>query len=293
MKNDFEQINTKEMIKKIDLMQNPSDMEGFWTVDAFKEAYPEKPALTGCAIASVSEEVGNPDKMAIATLRTFIENGNRAKDDQKYVVGIRFYSMGDMATIDVISMDKGFHKEIAYEHLKRMGWPSINEQTGKPINHLDETSRTPFAFVGGHLYVKDGEKTNLTGSSGDYGNSIFFSDSNAIAAYAASACGIEVTEGDKEKGEAFVQEILEFMLKHKMQPDFYEQFAKYVFEKTGRGVSSLTSQHIGALMTMKAADRAISENKDMMQAMVDELAGFSRFILVNGIAEKVKEAKEV
>ena len=283
------------MQSKINLMKNLSDIGEFWTVASFLEAYQQTNALIGCSIASISADPGNPDpdKIALITCRTFIENGVRAKDDQKYVVGIRFYTHGDMATIDVISLDKGFHKDICFEHLKRMGWPLLDKETGKSVDKLQETAVSAFLFVGGHLEVENDTHVNFFGSSGDYGDNIFFSDSNAIAAYVASICGIELGTGDKEKGEAFIQELLEFMLKHKTQKDFYEQLVQEVCEKTP-GKPSFTAQHIGALITMKVMDRVIAEEKDVTQMMIEEIAcgGLSRYIMLSSVVKRMKEKIE-
>lgn len=275
------------------LFQNPSELEGLWTVDSFNTIYPETEALKGCAIASLAtDSKGNPDTTALVTLRTFIQNGDRAKGSKKYVVGVRFCGFGDMAMIDVISLDKGFHKNIAFEHLKRQDWPMLGEEMGKPVDHFDETTRAPFVVVGGHLNVDQKNAISFSGASQDYGGTILFSDSNAIAAYVASVCGLEVIEGDKEKGKAFVSDLLEIMLQHKLKPDFYEQLIEEVFQRANDTNRVFTTQHISALMTMKAFDRAISENKSMMQTMIDELGGFARYFILASMAQKMKTAQE-
>lgn len=268
------------------VFQGVSVSEDLWTVNSFNTVYPETNALKGCAVAALAtDSSGNPDTTAIVTLRTFIENGDRAKTDQKYVVGIRFYGMGDMASIDVISLDKSYHKYIAYEHLKRLQWPMLSEQSRQPVNELDETGRAPFVVVGGHLKVDTDGNVSFSGASGDYGDAIFFSDSNAIAAYVASICGIDVIEGDKEKGAAFVSDLLEIMLKYKPKPDFYERMVGEIYQRRSDPNRIFTSQHIGALITMKAPDRAISEDKHMLQTMIDEVTGgLGRYFLVANVA---------
>ncbi len=281
-------------MKKIDLM-NGSDIEGLWPVASFLEAYKQVNALTACTIASISAESGNsdPDKVAMIICRTLIENGARAQNDQKYIVGIRFYSYGDMATIDVISLDKAYHKDICFEHLTRLGWPSFDEQTGQSVNKFDETVRSPFLFVGGHLKVKNGTHVDFTGASQDYGDNILFSDANAIAAYAASISGIEIGIGDKEKGKAFVQSMLEFMLIQKTKKDFYEQLVQEVSEKTP-WKKSFTAQHMGALIAMKVLDRSIAEGKSTIPILIEELSGggLARHLLLTGVVKNIKESVE-
>jgi hypothetical protein len=274
------------------LLQDPASLKGFWTVDSFNQLYSQPNALRGCAVITVAppDTSGHPDIVAVATLRTFIENSARAKEDQKYVVGIRFYGFGDMATIDVISLDKDFHKNIAYEHVRRMLWPMLSEQSAKPINELDETTRAPFVVVGGHLKVNPDNKVCFSGASGDYGDAIFFSDSNAIAAYVTSTCGIDVVEGDKEKGAAFVNDLLEIMLKHKLKKDFYEQLVGEIYQRRSDASKLFSAQHIGALITMKALDRAISEDKTMVKMIVDEISGgLGRYFFVAAIAQGIKK----
>lgn len=279
-------------MKNITIM-NGTDFANFWPIQAFTDVYKSQPALTGCTIASLPMESADPDpdKVALVVCRTFIENSDRAKNYQKYVVGIRFYSYGDMATIDVISLDKDYHRDICFEHLKRMNWPTI-DYLGQTADKLTETTVAPFVFVGGHLQVTDG-RVSFSGASGDYGSDIFFSDSNAIAAYVASVCGIEVTAGEKEKGEVFVQDLLEFILKHKMKKDFYERLVDDVIEKTP-GKKSFTAQHMGSLITMKSWDRSIAEEKDFIRMRIEELTsgGLARYFLVSNVTKKVREAAE-
>ncbi len=273
------------------VLQDPSDIEGFWTVNSFNSIYSQTNALKGSAVAALATDTsGNPGTTAMVNMRTFIENGARAKNDQKYVVGIRFYGFGDMASIDVISLDKGFHKEIAYEHLKRLDWPMIGDEFGKPVDEFTQTTRAPFVVVGGHLKVGVDNNVGFSGASGDYGDAILFSDSNAIAAYVASSCGIDVIGGDKEKGAAFVSDLLEIMLKHKLKQDFYEQLVDEIYQRRSDTTRVFSSQHVGSLITMKALDRAIGEDKHMLQTMVDEVTGgLGRYFLIANVAQRVKE----
>jgi hypothetical protein len=77
-----------------------------------------------------------------------------------------------------------------------MCWPT-NDYLNQSADKLTETTVAPFVFVGGHLQVTN-DSVSFSGASGDYGSDIFFSDSNAIAAYVASVCGIEITAGEKK-----------------------------------------------------------------------------------------------
>jgi hypothetical protein len=289
MKNSFENSNNQNMKKTVEIENDSNFLNELPLVSEFKQVYSEKPALTGFAIATATDEPGNPDKTSLVVMRTFVENSDRAKSDQKYVLGIRFYNFGDMATIDVISLDRGFHKDIAYDHLKRLQWTVIDE-SGKEANHYNETMRAPIIIVGGHLKVDNNEKVDFSASSGDYGNDIFVSDSNDIAGYVADSCGIKLGESDKEKGEEFVADLLQFMKENKTKTDFYEKFVEFVYSKDSSEAKKFSTQQIGALISMKASDRAVNEDKSIMQTMIDEVAGggLARHILLSHVADKIR-----
>jgi hypothetical protein len=276
-------------MKGIVILKDLKDLQIFWPVQAFEKAYPEEGYIRKCAAITLYDE-NKPDHAAMVMVRIFIENGERAKSDQKYVVGIRSYSFGDMMTIDVISLDKGYHKEICYDHLKRLNWPMWNELTSRPVDMIGESTLSPFLFIGGHLKVEEGEKVNFFGSSGDYGDKILFSDGNSIAAYAASLSGIELGLGDKEIGENFVMEMLDLTYDQKKTPDFYEKLIAHVFNMSQDVNITLTAQHVGALVTMKVADRFINENKDFITLIVEETCGggIGRAITLNSIARKLR-----
>ena len=216
----------------MEILNDLSDLENIWTLSAFNNAYSE-PGLTSCALAVDSDYSGNLDKMSMITFRTFIENGECAKNDQKYILGIRFYSFGDMATIDIISLNKGYHKEIAYNHQKMMGWPSFKEFFNETVDPLKATYEAPFIFIGGHLKVDEFGKVNFFSSSDDYGNEALFSKGNSIAAYVAEACGLQVKNTDKTIGKAFIKDLLIFMRENKLKKDFYEILLSHI-QRQGR-----------------------------------------------------------
>ena len=266
-----------------------NELEELWPIKLFTQAYSDQ-GIKGCSMVSIGDESGNPDKIALIANRVFIQNSAKAQKDQKYIVGISFYGMGDMATIDVISLDKDFHKEICFEHLKRLGWSSFDEITGKLVDELQETSRSQFLFVGGHLKITGDTIVDFTGSSGDYGSTILFSDSNSIAAFAASTCGIQIGQGDIEKGKTFYQELLELMLQFKLKPDFYERLVQASLDKTPEHQKTFTPQHIGALIAMKVIDRSQIEDKDPVMLMMEEMfaGGLSRYIMLSGVVKHIK-----
>ncbi len=278
--------------QQFDIKETSHD-ELFPVMEVFKKAYADKVGMCKFAIATFtppSPVIPTADKMGIAAFRIFIEKSQRAKTDQKFVVGINFSNFGDMAMIDIVSLDEGFHKDICFEHLTRMKWVMLNEW-GLTVDKLDETSRVPFAYVGSHLKITEEGAVALSGTSGDYGDNIFFSDANSIAAYALAACDISLVEGDIKEGGRFVKDILEIMVKHKLKKDFYEKLIDEISAKNpGR---KFTSQHIGALLAMKTNDRVIAGG-DLFSVLTEEMtSGIMRYVHLSNVVQQIQQqAKE-
>lgn len=279
-------------MNEFSIISDLEELVSFWPIASFNEVYKKEPALTACSIANITSDPGNPDKTTLIIFRVFIEKGKQAVQGQKYVLGLKFYNFGTLATLDLISLDRPYHKEIAYEHLKRMGWPSIDEQLGRQVDYFNETTLAPFLFVGGHLVVDSGNKIEFSGASMDYGNSVFFSDSNSICKFMTQSSGLLITRtGDAEPGKAFAQRLLDFMLIKKGQNDFYEQFVQEILSSSSELIN-FTPQQLGSLFMMKVLDRTINEEKNMLQLMVEEtVEGFGRYVMVAGVAEKIKRSK--
>lgn len=275
---------------KILQILDPLDFEEMWPMASFHEAYQKEPTLiTGCSLIASGNLTQDPDKSALIIFRAFIENGRSVKNDQKYVLGIRFYSFGDMATIDLISLDRGYHRDMAYEHIQKFDWPIMDDTYQRSLNKVQETMHAPFIFVGGHLAVGDGNKVALFSDSGDYGGHIFFSNINDIASFVLSTIsGVTATGGNIETGKNIIQGIMDLMDQHKLQPDFYEKLVEYVNRQPIHG-SGFTAQHIGALLMMKVKDRIIRENGDFLSTIVDEMSGgLGRYILISGVAKNIR-----
>ncbi|MDQ5883163.1 MAG: hypothetical protein QG654_75, partial [Patescibacteria group bacterium] len=289
MKNSLEGPGSPKIPQNnVELIQNREILEQSWTVTEFEKVYPEQPAITGSVIAIESDEPGNPDKTAIVTMRTFIENGEKAKVSQKYVLGIKFYSFGDMATFDVISMDKGFHRDIIHEHLTRLG--HIERTSSESTDKLNETYFQPMMIVGGHLNVKENEDVSITGESGDYTGKVLREDVNDIAKYVLSSCGANV-EGDISKGQGFVKDMLDFMKENKMKEDFYERLLDFVYARDPHNYRAFTGQHLSSLIQMKVADRIIKEGGgDPIRLTTEEMTdGLGKYALVASVAAEMRK----
>lgn len=271
---------------------DPNDIGQHWPVKSFLGAYPDQNEISACAIMAMSENFENADKTAVLVLRTFIKNQTKAKEDQKFIIGIRFYNFGDIATIDLISLEDGFHKEICYEHLKRMNWPVLAKTMNQDIDYFDENTLAPFLIIGGHLIVKD-DQLNFSGSSGDFGHNIFLGESNSIAEYVATTCGLNVNQNNESAGEKFIADILSIMHKHKTKKDFYQLMVKEIYELKGEKFPRLTSQQIGGLTMMKVLDRIENEGStNLMQLMVEEIVdstSIGKSVLINTVARKVRD----
>jgi|GEM_PF-1181257 len=273
-------------------IQNPD----FWPLHSFYKAYGDRKAvIINCSEATLYDHSA-PEKTALIVIRTFIERGRNIEVSQKYVLGIHFCSFGDMAIIDVISLDHLYHRDMAYEHVQKFNWPILSANFQQTGDKLGETTRCPFVFVGGYLRADENNNIDLSGGSSDYTKNVFFSDSNNIVSFIISKItGFTATGGNQEKGALLIRQLLEIMFKHRQQPDFYEQLIEAVNQNPGLYGGAFTSQHIGGLMMMKVQDRLILEkgNKDFFQLVIDEMTdGLGRYILVSGVARQIRQRKK-
>lgn len=241
------------------------DFNNFWPVDFFKEKYSTENGIRSCFIASKFSP-DYPDQASLIVIRSFIENGERAKskEGQKYIIGLRFYSFGDLATIDLISLDKDFHREICYEHIKRMGWPIFSPERGPQVNFYQETLHTPVIFSGGFLKISPDDKIDFLGQSGDYGGKIFFSNTNQVSHFIES-----LSEGDMKGG--LIEYLLNFMYENKLKKTFYSDLIKDLYANQGK--IELSSQNIGALINMKVIDRYVLGEGNILALTVEEFSG--------------------
>ncbi len=267
------------------LIKSP-ELDGLWPVDVFKKAYQKESNIQACNLISYYDE-SDLSKAAIIITRVFIEKSLRVREGQKYIIGIRFYSFGDLATIDIISLDKDYHREICCEHLRKMNWPLWNDSMEQKIGDYNETFLAPFLFVGGHLKLDDNNLENF-GSSGDYGDKIFFTDSNSVFNYLLSIAGLKSFSEKDDSGKNFIKKILEIMYKHKLKKSFYENLIKDIYFGTEKN-STLNSQQINSLVTMKVLDRYLLGGGDFLKIRIEELGGgIGQAVMLSSIAQKIK-----
>ncbi len=275
------------------------EVAGFWPVEAFQNAYQSEGFILGCACLMDGGNTADPDETAVVLLRTCIEQGERVKSGQKYVVGIRFYSYGDLVTVDVVSHNRKMHKDIAYHHARNLGWQIYDSEGDGDL--FTETYGVPLMYSGGFVTLSPTGVAEFSGSSGDYGAPLMGVNVNDIATFAAQACGISVP-GACLNGAVFFQSLLDFLLAHKCRPDFYEEFVTDLLRKQGEmrrkaaaagtaltDPQQVTGQHYSGLLTMKAHDRAIAEDGDLVRLIIEEVSvGFGRHVLLAGVAERLR-----
>lgn len=241
--------------------------ESMWPIVDFKRTYGREDGV--CKYVMLADGTGQPDSTALMVVRMFIQKETKAN---KYVMGTRFYSFGDLATLDIISLDFPFHREIIAEHTKRFGWAS-------PVVNADIYHSIPFAFVGGFIEPK----LVFVGSSGDYGDNFFGWSSNDVVNSA-----VAMIRGESNAPDKFFEFMLTFMKQHKLQRDFYEKLYQGLLDHLPD--KKLHPQHLGSLVTMKALDRALVDGTDFIQALVEETTdGLGRVIFLANVVKGMEK----
>ncbi len=268
---------------EIEVTQEDQKLVNLWPLNSFNEAYDNTKGFRKVIMTSLSSDHKNPDKTAILVFRLFIEKGASLEKGQKYVLCLRFYGFGDLATLDLISLNKSYHKNIASEHIKRMNWPEPEEDS----DDFDTVLQSPFLFSGAFVELKD-EKLIFSSTSQDYGNSVFLADCKEVSVYLSSLCGLLVSNKQSEdRGKNFLNKILHFILENKKQNDFYEKFVDLALSVPE--IKSLSPQQISSLLNMKAFDRSVRENKGIFFVIAEELTdGFIRSVMLKTITKRLR-----
>ena len=263
-----------------------NQFSSFWPIENFNEKYEEE-GIKSSSIATIFDPAF-PERTGMIILRTFIEKSKRAKTDQKYVIGLRFYSFGDMVTIDLISLDRDFHREICFDHLQRMNFPMWGEHM-ENVDHFAETTRAPFILAGGHLRVLDDNSVEFFGGSGDYTGKLLLSDSNSLASYISLVSGITSSE-EIEPGKGFINHLLKFIFENKLKKEFYQNLIADLYLQ--KDEAFLNSQNIGALITMEVLDRHLAGNDNIIGLMVEEYTrGLASEVMLHSMARRIRTKK--
>lgn len=274
---------------------NKPEETNFPATDVFKKAYASStPNITG--ISLISNDSTNADTIGIVATRIFIEKSQKAiSASQKYIISLRFSNFGDMCIVDLISLDKGFHRNIIAEHLRRMDWNIIPAEAIK--NDADSVIMAPIVMSGGHLKIDDTtDETYFFGESMDFTGSIFRNTCNSMAAYLMTTCNLPVSkenDSDIEAGREFFEKLVTFMANNKLKDNFYELAVDFIREQNSKDSIDFTSQHIGGLISMAAVDKCHKNGTEFMQTHVLEMVeGVGRYIFVSGFAKTIKRNRK-
>jgi hypothetical protein len=272
-------MEVKEMIvlrKKDYFSEEP------WITASFEKAYEDKRGFCGTALLIEEDEKGDPNKTGILALRAFIEGGY--KTEQKYVLGLRIFSFGDMATIDIVSLsqkDYPNHRDIIEAHMNKLEWNIFISLLQSTRDKLTASYGFPMAFSGGFV----DKNLRFKGESADYGSNLFGWDGNEIATSILS-----IVKGSSEV-HPFLHDIALFMKEKKMQKDFYEKLYEFLLDITPDTNQPVTGQQISALLMMKAIDRSLEEKRDLIQMITEEMTdpeGLGKVAMILGILHRLK-----
>lgn len=259
-----------------------AEMGQGWLVETFKSVYKNVPGdhnILKCFALIKKDGGDDPNHTALIIVRMFIQNSDRAKKDQKYIFGVRFYGFGDLATIDLISLDTGWHRDIVQEHAQKMNWilPELQSR-----DQLRQAYAIPLIAVGAHLNINDLGMIEPFSSSGDLGVNSLGVDVNEIVKHFlfTSHCSVE----NSHKGHDWITDLLDFMLCNKLRRDFYERFVAHHI------AGGFTGQNFGGLLTMKVLDRSLEEDQDFFSLFFEELTdGLANKCMVIGAMHGMKK----
>jgi hypothetical protein len=251
------------MVVEIIYLQE-SEIEGFPSCVEFMGLAGKVPNAISYqfGLAAAKDESGSPDSTALALVRIMIQNSERFRKDQKFIVIMRFWMYGDVISVDLVSLDKEYHRNIAGGYLNLWG----NDLSG----NLDVVLGTvPYLITGGHV-CRSEEIAKFNGTSGDFGNLLFGVEINHLASYLLGYTTIGTDATGSKLGEQLMQNIFSHVLKFKQEKTFYERTYDLLLERMPRNIYA---QHLGALVAMKAWDRTATEGGEYLQHLVEETAG--------------------
>ncbi|MCA9352073.1 hypothetical protein KC866_01660 [Patescibacteria group bacterium] len=258
------------------IINDADSLKEVWTVQTFKERYSGKYSSQALVVNDQNPEKG------LVTIRAHIEDSAELQKNgsQKFVIAIRFYSFGDMATVDVVSLPLEYHRDIFARHIQNVGWCF---DPNNPSS-ADRNYHTPFICLGGHVQVDDG-LLNPFGSSGDYGDDFCGFVAADIAAYVFDACGLPTAERSESKGKDCIASMMELMERYHRQPDFYERFIDYRMEL---GADRIHPQNLSALTYMRAWDTHLAQGSDFLSALTNEMVeGVAQYAMLKGVQKKL------
>lgn len=281
-----------KMIEKIDAKELFAPQTEIWekslneyknkkSVDIIKKAF----YLTKSEASSPT-----PENTAVMLVRIAVSDlEGKLSEERKYVLLQTFYDEGDLATIDIVRLPLGFHKEIVKEYLTKV----LTEDLSRQLIPLHD-GRSRYLTAGGY-FESNGKKIRFHGASSDFSNKLSVYDVNDIASYLAAESGLFETVESVNifKGKEYIERCLEIMCNYKLRPDFYSQLVDLYLSENVRTGQGIGSHLLYSLTTMKSIDKALKEGKDITQVLVEESAeGIGREMLITGVAERLRKKKE-
>ncbi len=228
-----------------------------WPLNDFNKAYKKK----GIVLFS---EIKNRDKSFF--IRFFIPS--LKPESRKYIMALRFYNFGELATIDFVSLNNLCkYRHIACQHMKNIAWP-INPSSGESVmlNGFQDSCQIPY-FLAGGILIRGHNFYNVEDDEGVYGNSILGFNVSDISNFIFSNTLEErILRGSKILGLNFFTDILSLMSENGSQLDFYENLFDHYCLKGFK----FNPQNIGAILAMKAKDRSRREEGDFLNIICEE-----------------------
>ena len=250
-----------------------------WPYALFKKAYEDLKEGSVLKCATIIHSESEPDNVAPIVVRIFIQNGAQMKGCQKYIIGLRFFNFGEMATLDIISLKQPNHKSIVMEHARRMGWSRSEHLQDE---NYRESYLVPMIASGASLKVTPDGKLIPSSESMDYKGRLFDYNINDITGRIAYYCnmGEETSSVDSD----FLSKLVDFMHANKGHELFYERLIEHFPPR------QITGQNISAIVLMKVVDRSIKEpDTNVIKLHTHEMTdGFAKKLLAYIVADQVR-----
>jgi len=263
-----------KLVKMIHKIQEPQDTEWKRTIENYLEREDIGKTFKDSFYLAKSKpnETPFPDNTGLILVHTLLGDlEGKFSKEQKYVLFQTYHNYGDVSTIDVVKLPEEMHRSIVDKYLE---------------------GEIPKAFIAGGHVEADTDKIEFISSSGDYGNIFSRYDVNNIAAYLVSQSEQfkEVKSEDIAKGEEYINKVLDLMINHKSTPEFYSKLVDFYVVDCLREHKTISPHLLAPLVYMKASDRAINEEKPLVQTLVEETTGgIAKEITLKGAAERIKD----
>lgn len=208
-------------------------------------------------VASFSGEDKSNNKDCSIFLRCLIEKDVGAESKHQYIIGLRFYHFGSVATVDFISFSEDYD-EIYSKYHTAMGWPILTARvtTCNLFGWGKKETVSPFLSETGYLQIKKDYEL-LSGVH----NRILFFNASDLAHIVLSLN--EIVSPVKKMGYDPIQRMLELMYDLSGNEDFYKKVVEETYLYTLFGYRPLSDRHLGSILMMKSLDRLTEDGKEI------------------------------